>query len=319
MMSSQQDSVWKEVIEHYFRDCMAFFFPEIERDIDWHKGYEFLDKELEKIVRDSKLGKRLADKLVKVFLQNGDETWLLIHIEVQGSPEDNFAERVYIYNYRIFDRYRHQVISLVILTDKNKKFRPNLYQVERWGFELTFRFRTIKLIDYTPQWEQLESNPNPFAIVVMAQLKVLETRHSDQLLLWKLKLVRMLYERGYNRQQVIELFRFIDWLMILPEELEQSFVETIHQYEEEGKMPYVTSIERYGRREGLKEGLQKGLLEAIEVALALRFGQVGLNLMPDIQQVKDVEQLRVIKKALLEINNLSEIYPLLPIKPTQTN
>lgn len=153
----------------------------------------------------------------------------------------------------------------------------------------------------------------------MAQLKVLETRLSDQLLLWKLKLVRMLYERGYNRQQVIELFRFIDWLMILPEELEQSFVETIHQYEEEGKMPYVTSIERYGRREGLKEGLQKGLLEAIEVALKLRFGEVGLNLMPKIQQVKDIDQLRSIKKALLEINDLSEIYPLLPENRPQTN
>jgi hypothetical protein len=28
---------------------------------------------------------------------------------------------------------------------------------------------------------------------------------------WKWSLTRMLYERGYGREQIINLFRFIDW------------------------------------------------------------------------------------------------------------
>jgi len=37
---------------------------------------------------------------------------------------------------------------------------------------------------------------------------------------WKLRLIRRLYERGYARQDVLELLRFIDWVLTLPAGLE---------------------------------------------------------------------------------------------------
>jgi hypothetical protein len=57
------DSPWKQALEKYFQAFMAFFFPRAHADINWESGYSFLDKELEKVVRDAELGKRLADKL----------------------------------------------------------------------------------------------------------------------------------------------------------------------------------------------------------------------------------------------------------------
>jgi hypothetical protein len=39
------------------------------------------------VVRDAELGRRLADKLVKVWRRDGEEVWVLIHIEVQGQVE----------------------------------------------------------------------------------------------------------------------------------------------------------------------------------------------------------------------------------------
>jgi len=47
-------------------------------------------------------------------------------------------------------------------------------------------------------------------------------------------------------EDVINLFRFIDWIMGLSEEMEESFWAEMHQYEEGGKMEYVTSVERIG-------------------------------------------------------------------------
>jgi len=38
------------------------------------------------------------------------------------------------------------------------------------------------------------------------------------------------------------LFKFIDWVMRLPEELENSFWQKVIQYEEEKKMPYRTHL-----------------------------------------------------------------------------
>ena len=71
---SDYDSPWKEALESYFPQFMAFFFPDIDAQIDWQRGWEFLDKELQQIVRDAEVGRRFVDKLVKVWRRKGGET-----------------------------------------------------------------------------------------------------------------------------------------------------------------------------------------------------------------------------------------------------
>ena len=71
-----------EAIERYFEAFMAFFFPGAHAGIDWSRGYEFLDTQLQQVVRDGQLGRRLADKLVRVWRKDGEEAWVLVHIEV---------------------------------------------------------------------------------------------------------------------------------------------------------------------------------------------------------------------------------------------
>jgi hypothetical protein len=166
------DSPWKGIIERYFPDLMSFFFPNINTIIDWTRGYEFLDKELQKLMRQAEGGKRLADKLVKVWLHNGDPAILYIHLEVQGQYDKNFPERMFIYYYRFFDYYRH-VISVAILTDDDASWRPQQYQREFAGCKLTFQFPTVKLLDYWGNWKELKQSTNPFAMVVMAHLRAL--------------------------------------------------------------------------------------------------------------------------------------------------
>ena len=125
-----------------------------------------MDKELQKILKTNETGKRYADKLVKVYLTSGEEKWLLIHVEVQGYREADLAERIYTYNYRIFDRYRKEVISAVILTDPDPGYRPDRYVRSRWGFTHTMAFPLVKLIDYRKRRDELKANANPFALVV---------------------------------------------------------------------------------------------------------------------------------------------------------
>src|SRR5437660_7743311 len=82
--STDFDSPWKEVLERYVADFLAFFFPQAHAEIDWQRGYTFLDKELQQVARDAALGRRLADKLVQVWRRGGEEAWVLVHIEVQS-------------------------------------------------------------------------------------------------------------------------------------------------------------------------------------------------------------------------------------------
>ena len=313
---SLQDSVWKEAIETYFQEFMEFFFFEMAQDIDFEKGYEFLDKELESVTKDAKIGKRLADILVKVYLKDGREKWMLIHIEVQGYYEKDFGKRMFIYNYRIFDRYGKDVISLAILTDAVKSFRANKYEGVYYGFELKFKFPVVKILDYKERMEEFEGSKNPFAVIVMTHLKEMETKKDlDARLFWKITLVKKLYEKGYSKEEVFLLYKFIDWLVKLPEELTKRFYEEIKKYEEDKKMAYITTAERMGIKKGIEIGIQQGiqqgvlqgLREAIELGLKLRFGVEGLKLLPEVEKIKEVERLKVIKEAIEIAENIEDI------------
>jgi hypothetical protein len=155
------DNPWKQILEHYFAPFLAFFFPTAYADIDWERGYTFLDTELQQITRDARLTRRHVDKLVKVWKKSGQETWLLIHIEIQSQDEAGFPERMFIYYYRIYDRYHLPIESLAILADETVGWRPTEFATPVvWETALTFRFRSVKLLDYLP-WDALEASSNP--------------------------------------------------------------------------------------------------------------------------------------------------------------
>jgi hypothetical protein len=67
------DGPWKEVLDLYLEDAMAFFFPEAHRDIDWSRGYEGLDKELQLVMPEGERAAQAVDKLVKVALHDDTE------------------------------------------------------------------------------------------------------------------------------------------------------------------------------------------------------------------------------------------------------
>jgi hypothetical protein len=270
---------------------MAFFFPQADAEIDWTRGYEMLDKELQPIVRQAKQGRRYVDKLVKVWLKSGGERWLLVHVEVQAWKEGDFPKRMHVYNHRIFDRYDREVISLAILADDDPDWRPNQFGYSRWGFRTGTEFPIIKLLDYAPRYQALEADPNPFAMVVLAHLKTLETRRAPaDRKAWKLRLVKGLYERGMDPEDVRQLLRFIDWIMDLPQELEQLFQQEITAYQQEKGMPFVTIFDRMA--------MVQYLLQGLEVALKLKFGAEGLELMPELRELHDHELLSRILNAI---------------------
>jgi hypothetical protein len=314
------DSPWKEVLENYTQEFTAFFFPDAHDDIDWGRGYEFLDKELQQVTRDAVLGQRQADKLVKVWRQGGDEAWVLMHIEIQSQGETGFAERMYGYNHRLYDRYHRQVASLAVLGDESKNWRPSHFGYHLWGCHVSFDFPVVKLLDYRDRWQELENSANPFAVVVMAHLKAQETRRNDQeRSLWKLSLIRQLYQRGFGRQDVINLFHFIDWMMRLPDDLDNTVWQEVQRYEEANKMEYITSVERIGMRKGMQQGLEQGkregLLRAIRLGLDLKFGAAGLPLLSEINKIDDIVLLESIIDAIRTANSPDELRSVYQLAP----
>jgi hypothetical protein len=83
--------------------------------------------------------------------------------------------------------------------------------------DVQFTYRVVRLLDYRANLAQLEDSRNPFATIVLAHLRDQETRQSPNVrLAAKVTVLRRLYTRSYNREQIVGLFRFIDWLLALP-------------------------------------------------------------------------------------------------------
>ena len=210
---------------------------------------------------------------------------------MQTARDVEFPRRIYVYNYRVFDRYNRTVASLAVLADEDADWRPQEFRSSLFGCEGGLRFPVVKLLDFATQDALLEASSNPFAPVVLAHLKAREThgnpadRHA-----WKLRLVRGLYERGFSPKDVRELFRGINWMIELPPMLQTVFWQDVTKMQEEKHMPFITTPERVGLNRGLREG--------IEVVLRMRFGEEGLKLMPEIREIYEEEKLREVLNAL---------------------
>jgi hypothetical protein len=220
------------------------------------------------------------------ILQKGFSRHLL-HIEIQASKDKNCEERMLVYAIRIYFRFQQYPSSLAILCDSNTDWRPREWCLSAPGGGLDFRFTAVKLMDYEEQWEWLESSQNPFAVVVMAHLKAEELkRKAKERKNWKFLLVRGLYEKGYNGDQVRDLYRFIDWIMILPEKLGDTFWNELKAFEQERNMTFVTSVEKIGIKKGREEERQKIVLSMLKKGVSVE--DIAEFTELSIEQVKEI-------------------------------
>jgi hypothetical protein len=244
---------------------MVFLLPEVAEQIDWDKGYEFLEEELLKIQKTAHIGKKVADKLIKVFRKNGDETFVICHLEIQSrkeyEEERDFPLRMWTYHYKIFDKYKKPLFSLALLTDQNQSWRPDTYAHSLWGCELKLTFPIIKLVDFKDKIDILEASSNPFAKIILAHLDALKQYGTvDLKRAQKEKLAKSFYKIKYSLNDLRLFYAFLDDTLILPKEQEKTFVANMKAFEKDTKVSIpMTSFERFAMEEGIEKGIEKGI------------------------------------------------------------
>jgi hypothetical protein len=218
---------------------------------------------------------------------------------------------MYVYNYRIFDKYRRKAVSVAVLVDSDRNYRPDSFSTEQFGCTMHFTFPVIKLLDFDR--EGLARDQNPFAVVTRVQLaKLRSERDPDRRYSFRMELTRELYDREYTKEQVIRLYRFIDYVLTLPKPKALEFRNALEQFEEGRKMPYVTSTERIAREEGMMQGITQGITqgisrgqlenarEAVLDILEVRFGQLAAAIQEKINSCADLKKLKkVLRQAVL--------------------
>jgi flagellar biosynthesis/type III secretory pathway protein FliH len=136
----------------------------------------------------------------------------------------------------------------------------------------------------------------------------------------KREMIRDLFQRGMPVKKVSKILSLIDWLMILPEDLEKQFNTELQAQQKTNTMIPISSFElavleqgiekglERGRQEGRQEGNRKKAQEDVLDVLETRFGEISDLVREQVQSLTDaIELKRLLRRAILvsDLNSFS--------------
>ena len=170
------DALWKDHVEHDLPEFVAFTLSELYKDVDWDVPVKFLEQEIPEIIEASKaVRKKQTDKLAELTLKDGTKRLLLYHIEFEGSGKPIITFRLFDYRFLIYSRFKtHLITAIVIYTGSKYPKIYDHYELKGYGTSLRYQFNTYIIANQKE--EDLLTNPNSFAIIVLANLYVLKSK-----------------------------------------------------------------------------------------------------------------------------------------------
>ena len=291
------DGIWKEFIRNFWPIILRDFIPDLYEAADIERGAEFLDKEMHEISQEADgeseaVSKWYVDNLLKIYLKDGREEWVLLHIEVQGKGGEIISLRMFRYSCMIFLKYGKHPAAMAILTAKRPKKEgdPSIYRADVFGTKTEYSYHTVKAYEYDD--DELLASDSPVKLFIYAVKVAAKYRRSDRKKLeYMLKVMRVLKSKDWSDRDCRMFMRFLEFLMMNSrKEYRMQFIENEIEFLEGKKVRLMTFEEQITERataKGLADGIAKGRAEAN--AATARY-LMGLGIMTDEQIAQAVQQ-----------------------------
>ncbi len=303
------DGPWKEALTALFRHLLRLYRPAEAAQVDWQRGLDSLETEMQKLLPASQTGVKRIDKLFKAYLHTGEVRYY--HVEVQCWVDSDFEHRVYIYSSVAELFCGDPVDSLIVLGDNDPDWLPGGYAWERACSRKDFSFQPLKLLRWRGKEEDLFHSDNLFALFILAHLQAWATESNDEAradsklrLLLRSCSLKMSAEDEVDRPA---LLRLIDWLLPLPPQRNDPIWQKIREVREGQTMPFVSWFE-----EQIEQAEVKSLHKGIALGLELKFGSDGQALATEVEKQTDLEWLRRFFDAIRPAQSLEDLRKLLP-------
>ncbi len=287
------DGIWKEFIRDFWPVILRDFIPDLYEAADIERGAEFLDKEMHEISQEADGGseavsKWYVDNLLKIYLKDGREEWVLLHIEVQGKGGEIISLRMFRYSCIIFLKYGKHPAAMAILTAKRPKKEgdPSIYRADVFGTKTEYSYHTVKAYKYDD--DELLASDSPVKLFIYAVKVAAKYRRSDRKKLeYMLKVMRVLKSKDWSDRDCRMFMRFLEFLMMNSrKEYRMQFIENEIEFLEGKKVRLMTFEEQITER-ATAAGIAKGRAEAN--AATARY-LIGLGIMTDEQIAQAVQQ-----------------------------
>ncbi len=296
------DQLFKRLLTTFFIEFIELFLPDVAPYID-PSSVEFLDKE---IFTDITGGQpHEVDLLVKLRFRGQGEAYFLIHIELQASPQGDFAHRIFGYFSRLDENFSPpKVFPVALFTyDRPMRAEPDRYIVEfPWQRVLDFKFRTIQLNRLN--WRDYLRNPNPVASALMTKMQIAPEDRPRV----KLECLRMLVTLKLDKARATLISSFMDaYLKLTPAEtvVYNRELQTIDPQEREVVMELTNEWIEEGKVQGLQTGRAEGRRATLLRQLRHRLGNDSQQLVERVNSLSEA-QLDDLTDALLDFHSLAD-------------
>lgn len=251
------DRLFKELLETFFDEFITLFFPELRREIDL-TGLRFLQQE---IFTDVTAGdKHRVDLLAEVRLK-GEEGLILVHIENQAQFQPEFAERMFIYFTRLYQKFRRKILPIAIFSYETPHDEADEFQIG-FPFLEVLRFKFFALELKKRNWREYIQSDNPAAAALLSKMGY----RPEEKVQVKLEFMRMLTRMRLDPARMTLLAGFFETYLKLNADEEQTLANEIRKLDAEEvqkMMELTTSWHEKGRVEGRMEGRTEGEAEGI--------------------------------------------------------
>jgi hypothetical protein len=132
------------------------------------------------------------------------------------------------------------------------------------------------------------------------------TGQPNAIALHHLSINNRISEQGYDRSAILNLFTFVDWLLILSNEAKIEFWQELRTYEEERQMPYITSVEQIGYDRGQEDGAQRQARSLLIRLLNRKFGSISDRIIDRIT-VLSISQIEALSEDLLDFQAIEDL------------
>ncbi len=264
---TSHDILWKGILKDFTLYMIRFFYPHlIEGRVI--KEVIYLNKELQRVIKESDQNVRKVDTLAKIVYKNGEEQHFILHVEVQGYKDKTFPFRMFTYYYRIFDSQGGNILAIAIFTAP--KAEPNSTVFEHSYEDTVIRLAYRNYSVWKEEDEKLEAMNNPFALVILAAKKAVEANNAtdEQKLVFKLDLVNRLINKGYDRETSNNLYYFIiNIINFSKEETYQTFFDEMEKLKPSLEEMGIVELVRQEAMKALEAKLEAKLKAKLEVKL----------------------------------------------------
>ncbi len=290
------DRLFKELLQTFFDEFITLFFPKLRREIDL-SGLRFLQQELFTDVTAGE--KHRVDLLAEVRLK-GEESLILVHVENQAQFQPEFAERMFIYFTRLYQKFRRKILPIAIFSYETPHDEADEFQI---GFPflevLRFKFYALEL--KKRNWREYIQSDNPAAAALLSKMGY----RPEEKVQVKLEFMRMLTRMRLDPARMTLIAGFFEIYLKLNADEEQTLANEIRKLDakEVQKMMELTTSWH-------EEGQIDGLINLLTRQAKKRFGEIPPDLEAGLRGLSK-ERLEEIGEALLTISSLEEFRALL--------